>query len=346
METNSTYHTELIAKYFAGETTSQEADILAAWISESDQNKQFFDEYRQTWLLIEQTAINKKINVDHEWNEVSGKLSSEKLNIPITQSSAATAATAATDAHKLRLLYRKVSRYAAVMMIFLTISALAYYYIATPKMVIIAAGNTSLIQKLPDGTIVTLNAGSKLEYPEKFSTETRNVHLKGEAYFQVTHDVNHPFIVAANQANIEVLGTSFNVNTGSINSQLTILLTEGKVSVYLNNNPKQKTILLPGEKAEVKDKLIHKSAIEDVNYMAWKTGLIVFDNTNLEQIATTLSKVYRTTISISPELKNCTITASFNNQSLASVLHVIKTTLDLQVIEKNNSFEITGKPCR
>jgi ferric-dicitrate binding protein FerR (iron transport regulator) len=227
----------------------------------------------------------------------------------------------------------------------LTVSALAYYYIATPKTVLLAAGKTSLEQTLPDGTIVTLNAGSSIEYPEKFLSSTRSVNLKGEAYFQVTHDASHPFIVSANNASIEVLGTSFNVNTGALTGKMTVLLTEGKVAVYLKSNTKEKIHLAPGEKAEVENKTIKKSVISDANYMSWKTGRIVFDNTSLKQIAETLTQVYQTQVTVAPGLEKCTVTANFNNQSLEAVLNVLKATLDLQVIEKNNSLEITGKAC-
>ncbi len=336
MNTNQTYYTELIAKYFAGETSAQEADVLAVWINENEENKKFFDEHRQAWLLTEQTIVAQKTDLNSEWNSISEKLTEKTPVIEFSR---------ATRSNQVRLLYRKIARYAAVLMLMLTVSALAYYYIATPKTVLLAAGKTSLEQTLPDGTIITLNAGSSIEYPEKFISSTRSVKLKGEAYFQVTHDASHPFIVSANNASIEVLGTSFNVNTGALTGKMTVLLTEGKVAVYLKSNTKEKIHLAPGEKAEIENKTIKKSVISDANYMSWKTGRIVFDNTSLKQIAETLTQVYHTQVTVAPELEKCVVTASFNNQSLAAVLNVLKATLDLQVIEKNNSLEITGKAC-
>lgn len=336
MNTNQPYYTELIAKYFAGETNAEEAEVLAAWIHEKEENKKFFDEHRQAWLLTEQVLVPQKTNIDAEWNSISGKLTGKSPIIELSRE---------TRTKQVRLMYRKIARYAAVLMLMLTVSALAYYYIATPKTVLLAAGKTSLEQTLPDGTIVTLNAGSSIEYPEKFLSSTRSVNLKGEAYFQVTHDASHPFIVSANNASIEVLGTSFNVNTGALTGKMTVLLTEGKVAVYLKSNTKEKIHLAPGEKAEVENKTIKKSVISDANYMSWKTGYIVFNNSSLKQIAETLTQVYHTQVTVAPGLEKCTVTANFNNQSLKAVLNVLKATLDLQVIEKNNSLEIIGKAC-
>ncbi len=339
MKTDPTYYDELIAKYFAGETSLAESNELLEWINADNENKKLFNDNRKAWLLMEQSMVKSKVEIDKEWDTISGKISKMETVRPAIELPKASHST------QVRLLYRNIARYAAISMILLTVSALAYVYFATPKKIILAAGNTSLEQTLPDGTIVTLNAGSSIEYPAEFINETRNIELKGEAYFKVAHDANHPFIVSANNASVEVLGTSFNINTGALTGKMTVLLTEGKVAVYLKSNTNEKIHLAPGEMAEIEHKTIKKSAISDANYMSWKTGRIVFDNTSMKQIAETLTQVYRTRITIAPGLENCTVTANFNNQSLAAVLNVLKATLDLQVIEKNNSIEITGKAC-
>jgi len=176
---------------------------------------------------------------------------------------------------------------------------------------------------LPDGSVVSLHAGSKLTYPEEFASNTRNVELDGEAYFKVAHDKTKPFIVASGEARVEVLGTEFNVNTKSPAGNMEVVLTTGKVSVYYTEKPKDNVLLLPGEKAELitDQKFIRKSANSDANYMAWKTRVLVFNNETLGQVLKTLQNVYQTPVMLSDQkLSDFRVTASFNEQSLESVL--------------------------
>jgi transmembrane sensor len=204
-------------------------------------------------------------------------------------------------------------------------------------------------QLLPDGSVVSLHAGSQIKYPEKFTSNTRKVELKGEAYFKVAHDKTKPFIVSSGDARVEVLGTQFNVNTKTSAGTMEVVLTNGKVSVYFNENPKENVMLAPGEKAVLSagQKQISKSANTDPNYMAWKTRVIVFDNVTLAEVANTLQNVYQTSVSLAdPALSGCRVTASFNDQSLESVLEVLKVTLDLQVNQNGKMLEISGNGCK
>jgi ferric-dicitrate binding protein FerR (iron transport regulator) len=128
-----------------------------------------------------------------------------------------------------------------------------------------------------------------------------------------------------------------------------VVLTSGKVSVYYKAKPEQNVLLSPGEKAVLlADKeQISKSDNTDPNYMAWKTKMIEFDNETLAQVVNTLQNVYQTPVKLAdPALAGCRVTASFNNQSLESVLQVIKETLDLQVKQNGKMVEISGNGCK
>jgi transmembrane sensor len=244
---------------------------------------------------------------------------------------------------------RQIWKVAASVTVLLVSSFLLYFYFSKPGNIVVTAQTTTIEQTLPDGSIVSLHAGSQIIYPEKFASNQRNVELKGEAYFKVAHDKTKPFVVASGDAMVEVLGTQFNVNTHSAEGAMEVVLTSGKVSVYYKANPKQNVLLMPGEKAElnVVQKQIRKSANTDPNYMAWKTHILSFDNENLAQVISTLQKVYQTPILLSDnQLAGCRVTASFNNQTLESVLEVLKQTLDLQISKKGNVMEVAGKGCK
>lgn len=155
----------------------------------------------------------------------------------------------------------------------------------TPK-----GGNYTLI--LPDGSLVWLNAASSLRYPTAFSKSERKVEVTGEAYFEVVKNPRVPFRVVANdQLDIEVFGTSFNVNTYADDSTLRTTLVEGKIRV-------NEVVLTPGQQASLstaKDgsqgiKVINNADLESA--IAWKTGLFLFNRTPIRQVMQQLERWY------------------------------------------------------
>jgi ferric-dicitrate binding protein FerR (iron transport regulator) len=108
------------------------------------------------------------------------------------------------------------------------------------------------------------------------------------------------------------------------------------------------SLLLPGEKAEMgtDDDIILKTINKDVNFLAWKTKYMVFNNTPLNEVVAVLAKVYHTNIRLSGDrLSNCRITATFDRQSIESVINVLKATLDLQVRNTGAGIELSGQGC-
>src|SRR5690606_12033167 len=130
---------------------------------------------------------------------------------------------------------------------------------------------------LSDGTKVWLNAGSSLKYPLHFSGDQRLVTLKGEAYFDVSHNAKQPFIVNVNGTQIKVLGTQFNVNAYN---RVTATLVEGSVAI---SNASGLQLLKPGEEARVgKNITLHPADIDKVT--AWKNGYFYFKSDNIVDI--------------------------------------------------------------
>lgn len=201
---------------------------------------------------------------------------------------------------------------------------------------------------LPDGTFVSLNRGSTIEYPEHFSGNNREIKLTGEAYFSVKHDDKSKFVIANGNVRIEDIGTSFYVNTHKSAGQMEVVLTEGKAMVYFKDNPSGQVVISAGERADIglAGNNIIKSINHDENYIAWKTKRFVFTNNTLIEVVTILNKGYHSDIRISGNnINNCRLTAIFDNQSLESVLNVIKSTLDVSIISNGSTFEISGRKC-
>lgn len=142
--------------------------------------------------------------------------------------------------------------------------------------------------RLPDGTHVSLNAASRLVFPEAFNGDKREVYVEGEAFFDVQHDARHPFIVHAGKVAMTVLGTAFNVNT--LNKNLTTTLVRGKVLVTAENDS---VVLLPGEQSVYSENgSLSKRQVDTRLYTAWYYGDLFFDDATLADITGTLARVY------------------------------------------------------
>lgn len=145
---------------------------------------------------------------------------------------------------------------------------------------------------LADGSKVYLNSETRLVFPSRFDGDTRQVELTGEAYFEVTKN-NKPFIVKTDEIQIEVLGTSFNVNAYEDNASLHTTLVEGSVQIYVPNNPN--AFLLEPENNFSLDKSSDEISIKKVNtdlYTAWVKGEFAFRNQSLKEIITQIQRWY------------------------------------------------------
>ncbi|WP_343328419.1 FecR family protein [Polaribacter staleyi] len=185
---------------------------------------------------------------------------------------------------------------------------------------------------LSDGTEVHLNAGTVLKYPVQFLKEqNRQVYLTGEAFFKVTKDKEHPFVVESNDLNIRVLGTSFNVSSYAENKDIFTVLVEGAVRLYgkdeLYTEEKSK-LLMPGRKARW-NKKDQKITIKKVNtsiYTSWIDGTLVIENLKFKQIIKRLERHYNIKIiNNNKELSNQAFTATFRVENIQEVLESFKT---------------------
>jgi len=144
---------------------------------------------------------------------------------------------------------------------------------------------------LSDGTIVYLNAESKLSYPTAFKSKTREVWLEGEAYFQVSKNKEQPFIVHAGEVNVKVLGTSFGIRAYEDENQILTTLVTGAVQVDTRT---VQVLLSPSEQAICSqgDDQIQVQTVNTELYTGWINGRFIFENETLDAIITKLQKWY------------------------------------------------------
>ncbi|MBN8861393.1 MAG: FecR family protein [Sphingobacteriales bacterium] len=210
-------------------------------------------------------------------------------------------------------------------------------------------GSKSNIQ-LPDGTMVWLNADSKVTYDENFRGDFREVTLTGEAYFDVVKDPSRPFIIHTHTIDIKVLGTAFNVRAYATEKNTETALFRGSVEVTLHNNPEKKIILKPNEKLLVNNinpDLLPKEGKMNRNVPAvsiavgkvhfekkdssaletlWMKNKLVFDAETLEQVAQKIERWYDVKVIINggDEMKLAEYSGIFDNEELDQVMEALK----------------------
>lgn len=203
---------------------------------------------------------------------------------------------------------------------------------------------------LSDGTRIKLNAGTSIKYPVQFiKGQNRKIYLNGEAYFEVAKDKEHPFIINADDINVSVLGTQFNMSYYPEDPEISTVLVEGSVLLYENGkeNDKMSSILLtPSHKASW-NKIDKKMSVEKVDvdiYTAWKDGILLFKNAPFRNIKKKLERHFDITIENEfVFLDDQIYTASFGLETIEDILDSFKEDTPFEYLRENNKI-IINKP--
>jgi transmembrane sensor len=315
----------LITKALSGDALPDELILLDTWRKSSAANEVKFNEMEKIWLHAAQSEL--EINTDAAWQKVKLKTEQRKLTVPLYQ--------------------QTWLRVAAVLAVITTVGWFGFRFAYNPMVTIETAAMEQKEIQLPDGSKVWLNENSKLSYHKKLNGEKRNVQLEGEAFFEVVKNPAQPFVMEAAQATTEVLGTSFNLKvlTGTLEAELSV--ATGKVR-FTSANQKE-AIAVAGQKVAIdkNGEIEMLSAPVSVNDMAWKTRKLVFNNTPLKDVFTTLENYFKIEIKVeNPNILNCHFTAEFNNPKLEQVLDVLDKTLQLSHTKEGKKVRINGKGCQ
>lgn len=175
---------------------------------------------------------------------------------------------------------------------------------------------------LPDGTKVHLNALSSLSYPTLFGRGNREVELTGEAFFEVTHNREKPFIVHTSSLSVKVLGTTFNVYAPEAGDYCETTLVEGRVEILLNTVNPQSRILKPKQKLHY-NKQTGKCIVSDTDLweeMAWRRGDLVLHSQTFSDIMVQLETYYGITFQVEGDMPAKLFSGSFHDEDVTDVL--------------------------
>ena len=327
---------ELFIKYLNNELNEDEDITLRSWLNAGPEHPEILDEYKRTWELMGNVSDIANIDLDNEWER-------QKYEIDLKEDDA----FASVGSSKLQFQW-SFFKVAAVFLVLL-LSAITIYFVLPQFTQEKIASNIEIRNlSLPDGSEVTLNINSRIKYPTTFDKNERNVFIEGEAFFKVVHNPDAPFRISTDKASIEVLGTSFNVSAYNIQEKVEVVVTEGTVALSSIDNPDNKIILKKGTKGiyDPSNNFLLKKSNSDRNFLAWKTRRIIFDNDSLSMVLKTLEKVYDRNITLRDQnLGYCTLTVTFENQSLESVINVIESTLNIELKEENGTIIVSGEGC-
>ncbi|TKG97009.1 FecR family protein [Puteibacter caeruleilacunae] len=316
------FNPEILKRFFKGKYSRKDFLTLKSFFAQPAQKKEVKKLLEDHWFDFNRESLPEG-NIDHVLDKIHHQINIE-----------------ATEQSKKRFLVT-FQRVAAILIIPLIIAFGATLYLqlknntsqTTFAEIQCPLGvRTSFV--LPDGTTGYLNSGSKLAYPVVFSNE-RNVKLNGEAFFDVAHNKQKPFIVKTPHLSTKVLGTQFNVIAYEEEQNEQIILQEGKVEVYSNTGTRLST-LVPNEKLIINTTTnkYSTSKVEADQYVSWTEGKLILRNETMQHVAQRLGRWYNVDIEIEDqELMKYAFRATFINEPLEEVLKILAITAPLKYEE-------------
>lgn len=307
-------------KYLLGEASPEEQQSVTDWIAAEEPNRRYFEQFKLIWDTSRQLAVKSTVDENKAWQRFQNRIKGNEL--------------VAVPVKKRNFLWMKV---AAFIILVAGVSLIGYMALK-PKEQTILAEQATVTNSLPDGSTVTLNKHSSVYYKEKPLGKSRTVQLKGEAFFNVTPDKDKPFIIQANELEVIVVGTSFNVKAQA-DGVTEVVVETGIVKVAT----KDKTIeLRAGERVRIggKDSAFAKEEVTDKLYNYYRSKEFVCDNTPLWKFVEVLNEAYDVNIVFGNDrLRNYRLDAPFYNKSLEQVLDVLQEAFpDITITKKDDQI--------
>lgn len=330
---------ELLRRYLAGECTPVEEERVNAWYQSLDGKS----DVSGVIDLIDDEATESRI---------LDKVKSQLEGFPQHETSLPARMAVASPVHSLW-------RYAAVILILLTAGA-GVFYLADQGVsheesneirLVANAENTIRRVALPDGSLLWLYPNSAVEFPGTFYGDSRNLTLRGEAFFVVARDESRPFTINTSGVITTVLGTSFSIKAYDHEPSIEVEVMTGKVSVGLSDNVAQPVLLTSHERATyLKGNTVvektEESEVAETQLSIWQPVDMKFDNASVGSVLQTLNEKFKVRIHVtSTNILNCMIRADFNEQNLPDILEMLSKSINATYKYEESIFYLDGEGC-
>lgn len=288
-----------------GRADSHETSLIEEWVVESPDNRRVFEQKRALHGVLAPPFAPDSIDTEKALTSLHRRMG-------------------------VHTSWRMVMLQFAAAMVLPLCGVIAYLLVRTPSMpddnpvMSISAPFGGLLQtSLPDGSQVWLNANSTLEYPAVFDSNERRVALRGEGYFEVRADREHPFVVSTGDIDVKATGTAFNVNAYS-DTAVNVTLVNGHVDVDAGSNRYFR--MSPGEHLSINGSTADLSRVDDSGkWCSWKEGRLMFDNDRLDAVLSRLSQIYPVDFIIQDSaLASTCYHATFSGEGLQDIIHLLE----------------------
>ncbi|MEX0720991.1 MAG: FecR domain-containing protein [Balneolaceae bacterium] len=322
----------LIHKYLSEECSLPERKKVDDWLKADPRNFEYFKEIKKIWEVPP-----AKVDSANAWLEVS-RSAGVKPEKRMTRHRSIFAGRTKDYSMYLRVAAAILITVAVSFFLFDTFNKTADTSLASNmREVSTDIGQTKTLQ-FSDGTEVSLNAVSSLRYPEQFDSRLVEVFLEGEAYFQVAKNRNRKFIVHAGEVSVQVLGTGFNVMAWPEEDSIEVAVKNGNVSVN-SGSEAEKVILHKGQKSYVKRGQAPSSPqqMHDENFILWMEGLLIFDETPLQDVIRNLERRYDVDFEVKDlSILSTTLTGEFSEESLDEMLEILALSMGIDYKKSGN----------
>lgn len=336
MKLDSKHIDYLISRYLSGEASADETLLLERWMDESKSNKKYFEgiKFVNDKAVAAQPVI--KFDADAAWEKLHKKMA----DLPAKKKPEVITI-------KLQTVYRIAL--AASVALLLGLSYYIFKNIYTGKaptnyVSVVSSANTERIS-LTDNSKIILNKKSKIEYSKDFGKKIREVKLTGEAYFNVEHKGDKPFIVKAEHALIEDIGTAFNIMAEPDSAFIEVRVDSGEVRFYSPTNPG--ITLKQGETATYNKStdMFTKIVSVDEKKLSYRY-VFYFNDARLAEVVEKINDVYPKKLKISNKrMENCRITVVFNNEDFETIVNIITETLEIKSKRQSYGYLLDGTGC-
>ncbi|MDD2512525.1 MAG: FecR domain-containing protein [Proteiniphilum sp.] len=319
---------KLIYDFLSGNITKNDLYKLNEWVHASPENQNYFEKLKHIWLLssgYEDTPIH----FERSYTRFLERIRKEKRHTSTNR-------------------WVKYAGYAAAIILLLVTTTLIFNNFNTPDDLLIsevyAPRRSKLRMKLPDGSVVWLNADSKISYSEKFGRKNRHIQLTGEGYFEVKQG-EYPFIVQTDSSQIKVLGTKFNIKNYSNEDYIKISLLEGSIALSGGN---KEYIMKPGNTMTLNKANQVYTLTENIDYAEqWINNKVFWDETPLITISKELERQFDVQFTFDSEsLRHLIFHGSFiiETNNLEEILDIMAETNKFKYsIDKNNVYIFHGQ---
>lgn len=337
------FYIDLIYKSFSGDLSAEEQNQLDNWVSESEENQKEADALEKTWQLSANFSKDLEVNLDAEFAQLQDRIDADEIG----NTKSAIVKTMPTARKK--SWWKPLSVAAAVLLL-----AGAFFIFNQNQVTVEMLAMETLEGEmkevaLADGSKVWLNENSSLTYPDAMNGDERRVILKGEAFFDITKNPSKPFIINTRDAEVKVLGTSFEVRAMEDETKTEVVVKTGKVSLGKKNEVKP-LILTENQKGVYNNqtKGYVKSEVKNLNSISWQSKTLDFNDVTLEKVLIDIENHFDLKVTLeNQDLLKCKYASIFIEKDQDHILKAISNVFKM-TIEKTNDqeYQLKGGECK